>query len=197
MYRSLLVPLDGSDFGEHALPLALSLARRLGATLQSRSRACARLGGVRRTRRALRRDAGPHVARARSRLPRCGRSASCGRRGHLPEFGSAGRSGRRRDQPARRGHRGRPAGHDHPRARPPGPLLVGQCGRRARPARVHPHLARATQGGGPRPGPGAGAPARADPAGRVGTRRTGPGACAGPRRRRRRPSTRCSGSSRR
>lgn len=34
MYRSLLVPLDGSDFGEHALPLALSLARRLGTTLQ-------------------------------------------------------------------------------------------------------------------------------------------------------------------
>jgi nucleotide-binding universal stress UspA family protein len=34
MYRSLLVPLDGSDFGEHALPLALSLARRLGATLR-------------------------------------------------------------------------------------------------------------------------------------------------------------------
>jgi nucleotide-binding universal stress UspA family protein len=34
MYRSLLVPLDGSIFGEHALPLALSLARRLGATLQ-------------------------------------------------------------------------------------------------------------------------------------------------------------------
>jgi nucleotide-binding universal stress UspA family protein len=33
MYRSLLVPLDGSDFGEHALLLALSLARRLGATL--------------------------------------------------------------------------------------------------------------------------------------------------------------------
>ena len=34
MYRSLLVPLDGSDFGEHALPLALSLGRRLGASLQ-------------------------------------------------------------------------------------------------------------------------------------------------------------------
>jgi nucleotide-binding universal stress UspA family protein len=34
MYRSLLVPLDGSAFGEHALPLALSLARRLGAALQ-------------------------------------------------------------------------------------------------------------------------------------------------------------------
>jgi nucleotide-binding universal stress UspA family protein len=34
MYRSLLVPLDGSDFGEHALPLALGLARRLGAALQ-------------------------------------------------------------------------------------------------------------------------------------------------------------------
>ena len=31
MYRSILVPLDGSDFGEHALPLALSLARQLGA----------------------------------------------------------------------------------------------------------------------------------------------------------------------
>jgi nucleotide-binding universal stress UspA family protein len=34
MYRSLLVPLDGSDFGEHALPLALSLARRLGVPLR-------------------------------------------------------------------------------------------------------------------------------------------------------------------
>lgn len=34
MYRSLLVPLDGSDFGEHALPLALGLSRRLGAALQ-------------------------------------------------------------------------------------------------------------------------------------------------------------------
>jgi nucleotide-binding universal stress UspA family protein len=33
MYRSLLVPLDGSPFGEHALPVALSLARRAGATL--------------------------------------------------------------------------------------------------------------------------------------------------------------------
>jgi nucleotide-binding universal stress UspA family protein len=34
MYCPLLVPLDGSDFGEHALPLALSVARRLGATLR-------------------------------------------------------------------------------------------------------------------------------------------------------------------
>jgi nucleotide-binding universal stress UspA family protein len=33
MYRSLLVPLDGSQFGEHALPLALGIARRAGATL--------------------------------------------------------------------------------------------------------------------------------------------------------------------
>jgi nucleotide-binding universal stress UspA family protein len=33
MYRSVLVPLDGSTFGEHALPLALSLARRAGAKL--------------------------------------------------------------------------------------------------------------------------------------------------------------------
>jgi nucleotide-binding universal stress UspA family protein len=33
MYHSLLVPLDGSTFGEQALPLALSLARRAGATL--------------------------------------------------------------------------------------------------------------------------------------------------------------------
>src|SRR5262249_7380285 len=33
-YRSLLVPLDGLDFGQHALPLALSLARRLGAALR-------------------------------------------------------------------------------------------------------------------------------------------------------------------
>jgi nucleotide-binding universal stress UspA family protein len=34
MYRSILVPLDGSTFGEHALPLALSIARRAGAELQ-------------------------------------------------------------------------------------------------------------------------------------------------------------------
>ncbi len=34
MYRSILVPLDGSPFGEHALPLALSIARRARASLQ-------------------------------------------------------------------------------------------------------------------------------------------------------------------
>jgi nucleotide-binding universal stress UspA family protein len=34
MYRSLLVPLDGSAFSEHALPLALSIARRARAELQ-------------------------------------------------------------------------------------------------------------------------------------------------------------------
>ena len=28
MYRTILVPLDGSPFAEHALPLALSIARR-------------------------------------------------------------------------------------------------------------------------------------------------------------------------
>src|SRR5262249_62418742 len=33
MYRSILVPLDGSEFGEHALPLALGIARRAGAGL--------------------------------------------------------------------------------------------------------------------------------------------------------------------
>jgi len=33
MIRSILVPLDGSTFGEHALPMAASLARRAGATL--------------------------------------------------------------------------------------------------------------------------------------------------------------------
>lgn len=33
-YRSLLVPLDGSAFGEHALPLALGIARRAGATVR-------------------------------------------------------------------------------------------------------------------------------------------------------------------
>jgi nucleotide-binding universal stress UspA family protein len=33
MYRSILVPLDGSSFGEHALPLAISLACRAGAQL--------------------------------------------------------------------------------------------------------------------------------------------------------------------
>jgi len=33
MCRSLLVPLDGSAFGEQALPFALSIARRAGATI--------------------------------------------------------------------------------------------------------------------------------------------------------------------
>jgi len=34
MFRSLLVPVDGSPFAEHALPLALSVARRAGARIQ-------------------------------------------------------------------------------------------------------------------------------------------------------------------
>lgn len=34
MIRNILVPLDGSPFGEHALPLALSLAQRAGAALR-------------------------------------------------------------------------------------------------------------------------------------------------------------------
>jgi nucleotide-binding universal stress UspA family protein len=34
MYDSILVPLDGSAFGEHALPMALNLARQFGAALQ-------------------------------------------------------------------------------------------------------------------------------------------------------------------
>lgn len=33
MYQNILVPVDGSPFGEQALPLALSLARRAGAVL--------------------------------------------------------------------------------------------------------------------------------------------------------------------
>jgi nucleotide-binding universal stress UspA family protein len=33
MYRCMLVPLDGTAFGEHALPYAVSIARRSGATL--------------------------------------------------------------------------------------------------------------------------------------------------------------------
>jgi nucleotide-binding universal stress UspA family protein len=33
MYRSILVSLDGSAFGEQALPVALSIARRVGASL--------------------------------------------------------------------------------------------------------------------------------------------------------------------
>jgi nucleotide-binding universal stress UspA family protein len=34
MFRSILVPLDGSAFGEHALPLPLSIARRAGCGVQ-------------------------------------------------------------------------------------------------------------------------------------------------------------------
>lgn len=33
MFRSILVPLDGTPFGEHALPAALAIARRTGAAL--------------------------------------------------------------------------------------------------------------------------------------------------------------------
>lgn len=33
MIRSILVPLDGSTFGEHALPLAMTMARKLDASL--------------------------------------------------------------------------------------------------------------------------------------------------------------------
>jgi nucleotide-binding universal stress UspA family protein len=33
MIRSILVPLDGSTFGEHALPIAMSMARRMQASL--------------------------------------------------------------------------------------------------------------------------------------------------------------------
>jgi nucleotide-binding universal stress UspA family protein len=34
MYRSILVPLDGSAFGEQALPVAVGIARRAGAALE-------------------------------------------------------------------------------------------------------------------------------------------------------------------
>jgi nucleotide-binding universal stress UspA family protein len=34
VYRSLMVPLDGSAFGEYALPLALGIARRAGASVE-------------------------------------------------------------------------------------------------------------------------------------------------------------------
>jgi nucleotide-binding universal stress UspA family protein len=34
MFKSILVPLDGSPFAEHALPLAASIARHTGATLR-------------------------------------------------------------------------------------------------------------------------------------------------------------------
>ena len=34
MYRSILVPLDGSHLSEYALPIACDIARRLGAPLQ-------------------------------------------------------------------------------------------------------------------------------------------------------------------
>src|SRR5437870_9682 len=34
MFQTILVPLDGSTFGEYALPLALGLARRAGARVR-------------------------------------------------------------------------------------------------------------------------------------------------------------------
>lgn len=33
MYRSIVVPLDGTTFGEYALPIALDIGRRAGAQL--------------------------------------------------------------------------------------------------------------------------------------------------------------------
>ena len=41
MYQRIMVPLDGSAFGERALPLAVSLARKTGGWLQL---ACCRAG---------------------------------------------------------------------------------------------------------------------------------------------------------
>jgi len=38
MYHTILVPLDGSALAEQALPLALGLARRAGATLDGERR---------------------------------------------------------------------------------------------------------------------------------------------------------------
>ncbi len=43
MYRSILVPLDGSAFAEAAIPLALSIADRAGAHLNS----CASMSSTR------------------------------------------------------------------------------------------------------------------------------------------------------
>lgn len=43
MYRRIMVPLDGSSFGEYALPLALSTARRAGARVEL-VHVCAPLG---------------------------------------------------------------------------------------------------------------------------------------------------------
>src|SRR5262245_1703224 len=34
MYRTILVPLDGSSFAEHALPCALAIARHAGAAIK-------------------------------------------------------------------------------------------------------------------------------------------------------------------
>ena len=34
MFRTIVVPLDGSSFGEHAIPMALSIANRSGASLR-------------------------------------------------------------------------------------------------------------------------------------------------------------------
>ena len=43
MYRTIMVPLDGSSFGEYALPLALGIARRGGARVELVN-VCAPLG---------------------------------------------------------------------------------------------------------------------------------------------------------
>src|SRR5689334_2307827 len=43
MYRTIMVPLDGSSFGEYALPLVLGIARRAGARVEL-VHVCAPLG---------------------------------------------------------------------------------------------------------------------------------------------------------
>ena len=40
MYHSILVPIDGSQFAEQALPLALGIANRAGASLESYKSMC-------------------------------------------------------------------------------------------------------------------------------------------------------------
>ena len=96
MYDLILVPLDGSLFGESALPLALSLSRRTGAgihlvTVQELSPATAPIGWQDSATDWARAYLEAVAARAREGRrwpghvpipvgPRCGRTARCGAR---------------------------------------------------------------------------------------------------------------------
>ena len=191
MFRSLLVPLDGSAAAEHALPMALSLARRFEATLKIVHVHAFVWGAYG--------EGGLHdeivdreIARADASLPRRNNPAPFRGDKRLAEFSPIGWARSGRAQPARHGSGCRLDRHDHTWARPCSSILAGKCGRCSDPSSDYPDVVCATRGVGNRLHPGAGNWAGANPVRWVATRRTDfrAGSCS--RGRDATPNSRCS-----